>query len=108
VAQGLCRAVGYDLVSLESTAETDWVFDQAMARQDTDWWIGLSDLAVEGVFEWSSGVVTDHRDWSSGQPNDYNGQDCVQLDNGNQDWEQRGRWGDYQCDQASPFVCEVR
>jgi hypothetical protein len=52
-AEADCVDQGGHLVSLHAQAVQDFVADEAFAIQDSDWWIGLSDLQDEGTFVWS-------------------------------------------------------
>lgn len=46
-------------------------------------WIGLNDVATEGLFEWPSGESTTYRAWAPGQPDNQGNEDFVHyLGNG--------------------------
>lgn len=67
-------------------------------------WIGLNDLTMEGLFEWTSGVNVTYTNWEMGQPNNGQGQEnCVALPGLNT----IDQWDDTNCVQALPFVCEL-
>jgi hypothetical protein len=66
---------------------------------DGNFWIGLSDLEVEGDFRWVTGAPLDYTNWASGEPNNWWGEDCVEV-RGN------GQWNDENCGRSRPFVCE--
>lgn len=57
------------LASIHSAAENARV--AALAQQVSDHvWIGATDEAVEGTFEWTDGSTWDFTNWASGQPDD--------------------------------------
>ena len=60
-------------------------------RDDSQYWIGLSDLATEGKFVWqhSFSPLREYTNWFPGEPNNINNEDCVSL------WPHRpqGGWG---------------
>ena len=92
-----CQAFGYDLATVDSLAEANWLKDQLGARG----WIGLTDTASEGNFVWgSSGAVPLYTNWNSGEPNDYGaGEDCTEL-------RTDGTWNDMPCTSLFQAVCE--
>ena len=64
--------------------------------QYKDYWIGLSDLAYEGKFEWQHSITPlgEYNDWSEGNPDNHQGnEDCVHI-TGQYGW----RWDDFVCD----------
>jgi hypothetical protein len=102
VAEPLCAAFGYEMVSISDADENSFVLD-AIASYDpsTDWWIGFTDDAVEGLFRWSDGTPVTYENWEPGQPNDFFGQDCAEIDAGD------GLWNDESClFTFQPYVCE--
>ena len=48
---------------------------------DVDYWMGASDLVVEGIWTWTNtGTPLSFTDWCPGQPNDYHGhEDCATI-----------------------------
>ena len=99
-ARDACVARGADLVVLDDAAEDTWVYETAVARSNRDYWIGYSDQAVEGRFEWVDGSRGGFEHWAPGQPDDVGGEDCAHY----QSWS--GRWLDVPCGFALGFICE--
>ena len=64
-------------------------------------WIGLTDAATEGMWEWDGGGVSAYRNWSFGEPNDFGNEDCAELSLFG------GGWNDIGCGGRKPFVCEI-
>jgi hypothetical protein len=93
-AREACEDIdNFDLVTIDDSAEQDWVYDRAY-EVDTWrwWWIGYNDRDLEDAFEWADGSSSSFTYWSSGQPDDAWGEDCVHM----YDWS--GRWNDLDCD----------
>ena len=65
------------------------------------YFIGLTDVKIEGTFVWESGHVLTadvETHWKSGQPNGDTGENCVGVKDG-------VMW-DVSCVMALPFVCQ--
>ena len=87
-AQGVCQDYGGQLASISSQAQTDAAVAMMRLESIEIAWIGLTDLAEEGVFVWSDGAATEYTGWVGAQPDEattgsqcaaYNGEDCVAL-----------------------------
>ncbi|MFK7987848.1 MAG: C-type lectin domain-containing protein [Sandaracinaceae bacterium] len=108
-AQTFCQTHGYELATLADETTNTFVTERALERVNLDWWIGYNDRTSEGVWVWASGRTSTYQNFHSTQPNSSLGeQDCVSLDNGSQDWEGRGEWGDRDCASLFSFVCDAR
>ena len=73
---------GGDLISISSAAENAWLMANPLAgKTDTQNWIGLNDLLVEGEYKWSDGATHSYLNWFTNRPNhDSNNdtmKDCV-------------------------------
>ncbi|KAL9963794.1 hypothetical protein ACROYT_G027337 [Oculina patagonica] len=93
------RANGAQLVKIESTDENDFIKKEFLALE-VNYWIGLTDAETENDWKWSDGSeLTGYINWRSGQPNDYQGQDCGVIFKGmfsNSDIYD-GEWHDGKC-----------
>ncbi|MEM9484760.1 MAG: NF038122 family metalloprotease [Cyanobacteria bacterium P01_F01_bin.116] len=70
-AQAYARTLGGDLVTINDTAEDQWlknIFGTTEAL-----WTGFSDTETEGVWKWASGEAVTYTNWTPGQPDDYQG-----------------------------------
>ncbi|XXT25349.1 CotH kinase family protein [Sorangium sp. So ce429] len=98
-----CVEQGGHLVSIHDREAQDLVVSGADALQSGNWWIGLTDVASEGDFQWIDGTPYDHERWASGEPNDAGaGEHCVELAS----WAD-GLWNDMPCDAELPYVCKL-
>jgi len=67
-----------------------------------DWYIGLTDADLEGVFRWSTGETLAYSNWRSGEPNNSGGnEDCAVLEG-----HTGALWDDRPCGLAYLRVCE--
>ena len=71
-AEAEAVSMGGHLVTINDAAEQTWVFNTFSPLLPTprSFWIGLNDLAVEGVFEWISGEPVTYLNWNAGEPRD--------------------------------------
>ena len=67
-------------------------------------WIGLNDVAVEGMYRWESdNLLVNYTYWGTEEPNDYAGvEDCVAVWGG----FSAGFWNDDYCDSEKYYICE--
>ena len=49
------------------------------AKTITRYWIGLNDKKTEMLYEWSDGTPVTYTNWYAHEPNDANGEDCVEM-----------------------------
>ena len=101
-ASAACEAIGGYLVILE-TAEEGVTLGTAVSALTSDkFWISLNDREEEDVWVWGDGTPLAYTSqWSSGEPNDSGGEDCVHSN-----WNGAGKWNDIDCGTEQPFVCE--
>ena len=99
-ASAQCADFNGKLVSINSQEEYDIVSGLIMSS-DQLFWIGLSDLDVEGKFATDDGSEVNFTKWSWGEPNDWdNNEDCVAI-------RQKEDWNDIRCvGYYYPFICE--
>eukprot|EP00057_Strongylocentrotus_purpuratus_P027654 XP_011682128.1 PREDICTED: macrophage mannose receptor 1 isoform X1 [Strongylocentrotus purpuratus] len=102
-ANEYCMQSGGYLASIHSQEENDFLknymvrFGEVEDRKYS--WIGLREYTTEGVFSWSDGSAVDYTSWTSGEPNDYNGEEqCAEYYSG-------GTWNDANCAKETVFVC---
>jgi len=99
-ARAQCLDWGYDLVTISDAEEEAWLDDVGASITTSAWYSGYNDIDAEGSFVWASGEGSTYTNWSSGEPNDSGGEDCME-------WQWSGtRWNDCACTTALPYVCE--
>ena len=62
--------------------------------------IGINDMATEGTWQYATGGDLVYTNWKSGEPNNYNDQDCGHTWTGT-------TWGDGHCLNKLPSICEM-
>lgn len=82
----------HGFVTIDSALENAWLRD-ALLNNIAGWtpvpaFIGLSDISQEGTFVWSSGKPFTYSNWYTGEPNDQDGEDVVEMSH------LHGRWND--------------
>lgn len=99
-ARSFCQALGGDLAVVASAEENDWIVGQHLDNP----WLGLSDTAAEGTFQWVDGSAVSFAPWNDGEPNDSGGnEDCAGvLTSG----DAAGTWNDFDCAAQHPFLCQ--
>jgi hypothetical protein len=100
---------GGHLVTLQDWNEELWIKDTFGREQN--FWIGFSDIAEEGNWVWSSGLLSTYTNWDSGEPNN-----CVWCSDGAgenaaiMNWAHEGYgdfWNDIAAHAHAPGVVEV-
>lgn len=96
-------ALGGHLAVINSAEENQWVTDMVMnAGFAPDFFIGLSDIDVEGQFAWVDGSPLGFTNWDVGQPDNHGvGEDDVHI------WSADGRWNDLPTTFVRIAVAEV-
>ncbi|XP_035898286.1 uncharacterized protein LOC118505883 isoform X4 [Anopheles stephensi] len=133
-AEAECNRLGGHLMSIRSSEDqqlTDQLlFNSPAYKDDNAYWIGASDLIVEGDFRWNDKYAFTYSNWFPGwahqenynrQPNDdgLSGQDCVEIRRHFQIVSGSGQtaptvspltlsymWNDRNCDARNYFLCE--
>jgi large repetitive protein len=103
-AEAACAAWGYHLVDVEDSTENQWIYAEAEAVQAGQaWWLGYSDLSVEGTFSWDGGSTATWTAWRPGEPNNFNGaEDCTKFFPSG-----AGLWNDADCNSTLAYICEA-
>lgn len=99
-ANAYCQAQSGYLTDIGDAEENEFVRQLIADRGIYRTWIGYTDAAREGAWRWTSGSTATYKNWSSGEPNDANG---------NEDWAEltsNGSWNDLPGNWTAAFVCE--
>ncbi|KAK3094973.1 hypothetical protein FSP39_008539 [Pinctada imbricata] len=94
--------VNYVAVATGWGATGKWVFHTANYFPGL-FWIGASDMAVEGEWLWLPGATrTDYTNWAPGEPDNFKNQDhCAVIDA-----HKNYQWEDDNCVEKRNFICE--
>ena len=65
-------------------------------------WIGLNDIATEGVFAWVDGCPFRFHYWAQNQPNNFREEDCVHTLGAGHGY----RWNDVGCFSCHQYTCK--
>ena len=88
---------GWDLAKIDNSTDNNAIL--AVLDND-DYWIGANDRSSEGNWVWASDSSSvGYDDWRSGQPNNYNGQDCGEYWDG-------ADWNDEGCEASNQSSCQ--
>ncbi|KAL9984800.1 hypothetical protein ACROYT_G007135 [Oculina patagonica] len=98
-ASTICRSMGANLPAIESQEEN--VYIQHRHNGDKAW-IGLNDIATEGLFSWEDGCPDKFRYWAEKQPNDFRGEDCVHTLGARHGYT----WNDVDCSACHRYTCK--
>jgi len=106
-ARSACLMQGYDLVTINDSAEESFLQSQEAARSMSNVWIGYNDQSSEGLWAWTNGSSS-YTNWYPGEPNNYDGvEDCAvdRFFDPTQNISSE-QWNDARCDLAFSFICE--
>eukprot|EP00299_Pterocystis_sp_00344_P007364 c2356_g1_i1.p1 GENE.c2356_g1_i1~~c2356_g1_i1.p1 ORF type:complete len:208 (+),score=34.97 c2356_g1_i1:38-661(+) len=111
-ARRACENLGGYLVTITSEDEMSFIWKKFGSLFTETWkgpWIGFSDAAHEGDWNWvtgESGVVGQdsvYANWYAGEPDDCcGGQDCASIAGGRWGY----KWNDNKCHFLLPYICE--
>ncbi|KAJ7986772.1 hypothetical protein DPEC_G00331850 [Dallia pectoralis] len=96
-----CEVRDSNLMSILDFNERKWVRTQIGTAI---FWIGLNDIVVEGVWEWTDGspFLSFLADWRTGNPDNWMGnENCGQVVGGD-----GGKWNDENCDSKRNYICK--
>lgn len=96
-AQRTAEANNGHLVSINSALENEFLASRLIEREA---YIGLTDSATEGAFEWVNGDPLDYEKWKTGQPDNYNNEDVVEMNS-------QGYWYDVDGKEKREFIMEI-
>ncbi|XP_067653609.1 perlucin-like [Haliotis asinina] len=103
-AAGYCRYLESHLATISNRYENAFIKGYAMRHgKAVNYWLGASDLNVEGKWRWEGQRRMTFTAWAPGQPdNAGSNEHCLEIrrDFGNY------LWNDFVCQSPSNFICE--
>jgi hypothetical protein len=96
-----CQLGGGDLAIVDDPIKQEVLVSAVVDIWWTDWWIGLDDLAEEGVYVWVDGTPLEWSAWADNEPNNSGNEDCNHFAH----WAS-GNWNDIPCDRDLAYICE--
>ena len=112
----ICEQSGYNLVSIESREEWNFLNHTIQKENTIEYFIGLWKDTSTGVWRWLSDNSTvnasneGHWPWASGEPSGYNFKENCALMYGNYKYNY-GRYNDVSCTlslKRAGFICEFK
>nr|XP_011450930.2 perlucin-like isoform X1 [Crassostrea gigas] len=101
-----CNLMQSRLVEIETVVEDEFLAVHLMNSRFTgSFWIGLSDILVEGKWLWmSTQTIATYTNWVPGEPNSYHSiaEDCAAIRTGSRLFH----WNDFACSTKINFICE--
>ena len=70
-AEAEAVADGGHLVTVNDAAENDWLWATYCTGTYPWLWLGFTDVAVEGDWQWVNGEAVTYTKWNNGEPNDF-------------------------------------
>ena len=104
-----CQNVGGKLVKIETEEESRFITRKYFSNNGR-YWIGLSDSFKEKDWRWTDKTgLTGYKNWSSGQPNNFDNQDCVAMLKGTYySIYFNAEWNDEDCSLKLGYICEKK
>ena len=99
-ANGVCRAVGGRLATVESEEENRFLADNINMNEAV--FIGLNDAQSEGAFQWTDGLPVSFTNWDYNEPSNTGGAENYIAMHG---WND-GKWADYNFWVAKRYLME--
>uniref|UniRef100_A0A8C1T489 C-type lectin domain-containing protein n=1 Tax=Cyprinus carpio TaxID=7962 RepID=A0A8C1T489_CYPCA len=95
-----CTERAADLIIINNTEEQVCDFVKNISGISDRFWIGLTDIEVEGRWKWVDGSNITSGFWALGEPNSYQGkeEDCAIT--------RSPGWADYPCNDTHKWICE--
>ncbi|XP_067470646.1 CD209 antigen-like protein 2 [Thunnus thynnus] len=110
-ARQFCLKHGADLAVIDTTEKqlaitaliTNYQ-DSSRIMSQSGFWIGLRDVADEGIWRWLDGTRLSEGFWNDGEPNNQGNEDCAAV-------YPRGNpfkgWNDAPCNHALKWICQM-
>uniref|UniRef100_A0A3B4WXX6 Macrophage mannose receptor 1-like n=1 Tax=Seriola lalandi dorsalis TaxID=1841481 RepID=A0A3B4WXX6_SERLL len=98
-ANAFCLGQNSNLMSIQDIHERDFLL---WGPTGISLWMGGHDSVTEGGWEWTDGSPFRYIRWSAGNPDNYQGEDCLSI------YINGGYWNDDNCEYKRGYICERR
>ncbi|XP_072364675.1 macrophage mannose receptor 1 [Scyliorhinus torazame] len=97
-----CRKEEGDLVSIHNIEEHSFIITQLGYLSTDELWLGMSDLKMQMLFEWTDGSPVTFTAWLHNEPSHFDNkrEDCVVMRT------KIGYWADYVCEKQYGYICK--
>uniref|UniRef100_A0AAQ5ZLT1 C-type lectin domain-containing protein n=1 Tax=Amphiprion ocellaris TaxID=80972 RepID=A0AAQ5ZLT1_AMPOC len=106
-AEAHCTSEQGHLVSFHSQEELSFITGEELRKHidsptGISLWMGGHDSVTEGGWEWTDGSPFRYIRWNAGNPDNYDGEDCLSILVSN------GYWNDDKCENKRGYICKRR
>ncbi|XP_067249306.1 galactose-specific lectin nattectin-like [Chanodichthys erythropterus] len=98
-AERNCQGLGANLASVRNKPENDFLLG-LLPSSSTRAWIGAHDGKQEGQWLWTDGSVYDFTNWCSGEPNNLDTENCLEIN-----FTSKRCWNDETCADQMGYIC---
>ncbi|XP_041040880.1 macrophage mannose receptor 1 [Carcharodon carcharias] len=97
-----CRKEEGDLVSIHNIEEHDFIITQLGYLSTDELWLGMNDLKMQMLFEWTDGSPVSFTAWLHNEPSHFDNkrEDCVMMRT------KIGYWADHVCEKQYGYICK--
>jgi C-type mannose receptor len=108
-ARKVCQNRSMDLATFTTAEHTDALCAAALnTPMPVDIWLGATDAAVEGKFQWADRYPWSYTSWAPGEPNNADSSEhCLAAICGPTNTISRTLWNDASCSRRFGFVCST-
>uniref|UniRef100_A0A8C4TF83 C-type lectin domain-containing protein n=1 Tax=Erpetoichthys calabaricus TaxID=27687 RepID=A0A8C4TF83_ERPCA len=107
-ASTACHKEGAFLASIHNIEEHSFVISQLgygrlsshYLRPSDELWIGLNDLKMQMLFEWTDGSHVTFTKWQTGEPS-HASEECVEI------FSSSGKWNNMNCNSYRGYICKT-
>ncbi|XP_059150343.1 macrophage mannose receptor 1-like isoform X2 [Physella acuta] len=96
----VCKYHNGSLASVVSQEEQAYLEGRIGKRDVVAFWIGATDKNQEAGWSWEDSAPFSFINWDKGEPNDFQGEDCVGIKTSNM------KWNDFSCTLKNAFICK--
>uniref|UniRef100_A0A3Q3G138 C-type lectin domain-containing protein n=1 Tax=Kryptolebias marmoratus TaxID=37003 RepID=A0A3Q3G138_KRYMA len=101
-AEARCVSEQGHLVSFQRQEELSFLTVIQQTPTGISLWMGGHDSVTEGGWEWTDGSPFRYIHWNTGNPDNYNGEDCLSI------LINSGYWNDDNCQNKRGYICKRR